>query len=87
MKFDSFSEHPLYTKIMVGSHSLAAPGPIYNVSKILLHPKFWKPRFANDIALLKIDGNITFNELVKPIELNGNHVTENKVLLLSKSLV
>lgn len=56
----------------------------YNISKVIRHKDHNKPNLANDIALIKINGTIKFNENVQPIELNPNEIDENETVVLSK---
>lgn len=44
-------------------------GKYYQSKKFFGHEKFNEPNFANDIALILLDGEITFDDKVKLIEL------------------
>lgn len=49
-------------------------GQRYKAQKLILHEHHNKPFFANDIALVKIDGKIEYNEKVQPIKYSRKFV-------------
>jgi len=70
-------------KILVGTNDLSKGGTLYQVKKFIFHVRYNSPRYANDIGLIKINGEIQFNELVQPIEYSDTVVTDNSVLELT----
>ncbi|XP_019521555.1 PREDICTED: transmembrane protease serine 3 isoform X1 [Hipposideros armiger] len=54
--------------IQVGLVSLLdSPAPTYLVEKIIYHSKYKPKRLGNDIALMKLAGPLTFNEMTQPV--------------------
>ncbi|XP_049730890.1 transmembrane protease serine 3 isoform X1 [Elephas maximus indicus] len=54
--------------IQVGLVSLLdSPAPSHLVEKIIYHSKYKPKRLGNDIALMKLAGPLTFNEMVQPV--------------------
>lgn len=76
-----------FTRIVVGTHNLAAGGAVtaYTFGKVFIHPSYNNRILSNDIALIKVATPIKFNDLVKPIEYNPHAVGGRETLLLSKS--
>lgn len=48
--------------------------------------RYNKPRFANDIALIKLNATVKFNDFVKPIEYSEVPVPDEAKIELSKHL-
>ncbi|XP_003798117.1 transmembrane protease serine 3 isoform X1 [Otolemur garnettii] len=54
--------------IQVGLVSLLdSPAPSHLVEKIIYHSKYKPKRLGNDIALMKLAGPLTFNEVIQPV--------------------
>ncbi|KAI4589597.1 hypothetical protein MJG53_000646 [Ovis ammon polii x Ovis aries] len=54
--------------IQVGLVSLLdSPAPSHLVEKIIYHSKYKPKRLGNDIALMKLAGPVTFNEMTQPV--------------------
>nr|XP_024645794.1 transmembrane protease serine 3 isoform X4 [Macaca nemestrina] len=54
--------------IQVGLVSLLDnPAPSHLVEKIVYHSKYKPKRLGNDIALMKLTGPLTFNEMIQPV--------------------
>ncbi|XP_006916825.1 transmembrane protease serine 3 [Pteropus alecto] len=54
--------------IQVGLVSLLdSPAPAHLVEKILYHSKYKPKRLGNDIALMKLAGPLSFNEMIQPV--------------------
>ncbi|XP_055700543.1 chymotrypsin-2-like [Phlebotomus papatasi] len=56
-------------EIVVGTQSILEGGQRYNVSKIVIHPKFNITILQNDLALVKTTSPVDFNEKVYPIKM------------------
>lgn len=56
-------------EIKVGTNNLKHGGEIYKVEKKIVHPNYDRPKYSNDIALLKTKGKMKFNSLVNAIAL------------------
>lgn len=54
--------------MIVGTNDLKTGGVRYNVEQLIMHEKYNKPLAANDIALIKINGTIEFDEKTQPIK-------------------
>lgn len=67
-------------KIVVGTNDLKSGGTQYKVDSFIPHEKYDMPQFANDIALIRVQDEIQFNDKVQPIELNKEFIeAESKV--------
>lgn len=64
---------------------MTAGGTEYRVANVFRHPSYGKPRYANDIALIKVATPIEFSDLVKPIEFNPHAVGGRETLFSSKA--
>lgn len=76
-------QSPSSVQILVGTNSLSGGGQKYQPEKFIMHEKYNQPQFANDIALIKLNGQIEFNERVKPIELGKDEVEDGVELKLT----
>ncbi|CAD7011778.1 unnamed protein product [Ceratitis capitata] len=66
----TLGEHDLSTEIdcTPSSLRLCLPKPEdYKIEKTIIHPDYMKPRFANDIALIKLDRDVIRTVNTKPI--------------------
>lgn len=68
-----------FIRIAVGAHTLT-DGTIYRADRIVNHPQYNNPTFANDIAVVRASRDITFIDgLVRPVKLpsrNFGDITE-----------
>lgn len=69
---------------MVGTNNLKKGGTYYRASKIFMHEEYNSPLHSNDIALIRVDGKISFNDRVKQIGYDPIYVSPNTLLQLSK---
>lgn len=60
--------------VVVGTNDLKSGGTRYKIEKFVGHEKYDKPEFANDIALIRVDGEIKFNDKVQPIKYSNKFV-------------
>lgn len=70
-------------QVFVGTNNLKQGGTYYNTSKLIKHSRYNRPVFANDIALILIDGAITFNDKVRAVDIATEDVSANTPLQLS----
>lgn len=70
-------------EIMVGTNDLTSSGKYYNVAKLTAHENYNNPRLAYDIAVIKLQDKIEFNEKVQPIELGKEEVPEGAQVQLT----
>lgn len=72
-----------HVEILVGTNDLKNGGTYYKVEKFIAHNEYNRPQFANDIAVIKLQNTIQFNEKVKPIELMRDEVPDGAELELT----
>lgn len=70
-------------EILVGTNDVINGGTRYNISRIISHSGHDKPYFANDIALIRIDGEIAFNEKVQAIQLAPHDIPSKTPVKIS----
>lgn len=63
-------------QVLVGTNDLAKGGRYYKVANFTTHEHYDDPRFAYDIAVIKLQEKIEFNEKVQPIELQREEVPD-----------
>ena len=74
---------PEQIEIVAGSLSLVEGGERYGVEKIIPH-EFYNPLIIrDDIALVKVTQDITYNENVQPVELCDHYVDGGQEMLLT----
>lgn len=76
-------QSPQSLEVFVGSIDLKNGGVYYQVEKLIAHEKYNRPPFANDIALIRVQSTIQFNENVQPIELLREEVADGAELQLT----
>lgn len=74
-------------EIVVGTNDLKKGGTRYNVTALYHHSRYNNPSYANDIALIRINGTIKFTTLVQPIDYSPKEVQPNATLQLSKVML
>ncbi|KOX73949.1 Chymotrypsin-1 [Melipona quadrifasciata] len=96
-KIYSFAEHttnePIHylsltnlnsVTVHAGTNQLSQQGQSYGVSKIVAHRGFSSITLVNDVALILVNSNIAFNNLVQPIKLaTGSKTYEGATCVLS----
>lgn len=68
---------------MVGTNVLNEGGTYYKTDRYVMHESYNRPNFANDIAVLKVQGEIEFNDKVQPIDLLADEVPDGTELQLT----
>ena len=67
-------------QVIVGDHSLASNDgyeQVFDVAQIIMHPQYnIRNRMDHDVALLKLNGQIQYNDQVSPICLPRNDVAD-----------
>lgn len=56
-------------RVLVGSIYLNSGGATHNVLYTIEHPDYNEDRLINDIGLIRVSGQISFNNFVQPVEL------------------
>ncbi|XP_055321233.1 transmembrane protease serine 9-like [Sitodiplosis mosellana] len=74
---------PTNLEIYVGSNDLKSGGTYYKADKIIAHKQYNKPNFANDIAVIRVQGSITFSDRIQAIEYSSEEVPDGAVLQLT----
>ncbi|EDV90654.1 chymotrypsin-2 [Drosophila grimshawi] len=69
--------------VVTGTNQFAKPGSVYYTLEKHVHCMYDNPYMHNDIALLKLTQNITFNELTQPIPLPVAPLSEGAEILLT----
>lgn len=59
-------------------------GTTYQAKKFIQHERFNQPNYANDIGLVLVDKDITYDDKVKPVAIVTEKVPANVMLILSK---
>ncbi|XP_050097528.1 chymotrypsin-2-like [Anopheles aquasalis] len=72
-----------FLKVLVGTNKLNAGGQLIHVKEVFIHSRYNKPTFHNDIALVKLESELKYSELVKPIEYSEQVVPESSILTLT----
>ncbi|XP_022227128.2 transmembrane protease serine 9 [Drosophila obscura] len=74
---------PALVNVITGTNRWAEPGAVYYTSDIHMHCLYDQPYMHNDIALVKLTQNITFDEFTQPIELPTRPVREGDEIVLT----
>lgn len=70
-------------EILVGTNDLTSGGTYYKVERFITHEKFRKYLLANDIAVIRVQGKIEFNNRVQPIEPSPEEMANGASLTLT----
>ncbi|XP_031847213.1 chymotrypsin-2 [Nomia melanderi] len=74
---------PSAVTVVAGSNKLSVKGVSYGVEKITVHPRYSSILIVNDIAVLRVNRNIAFTNLVKPVKLASSETAEGSSVVLS----
>lgn len=74
---------PLSLGVLVGTNDLKNGGTYYEVDKYYAHEDYNNPDFAYDIAVIRVEGTIEFNDRVQPIEPSSEEVPDGAEVLLT----
>lgn len=66
----------------MGTNDLKNGGSRYEVEKFIRHEQYDKPEFANDIALIRVKGEIQFNDKVQPIKYSEKFINADTYLYM-----
>lgn len=66
-----------------GSNDLNGNGTYYKLEEIVIHEKYDEPKFAYDIAVIRVRGSIALNDKVQSIELSPEEVPDGAVAQLT----
>ncbi|XP_017797297.1 PREDICTED: chymotrypsin-1 [Habropoda laboriosa] len=69
--------------VHVGTTQLKSGGESYAVQKIVAHSGFSSTRLVNDVAVIRVDRDIKFSNLVKPISLATSGTFEGSPCVLT----
>lgn len=69
--------------VVVGTNDLKSGGTRYKVEKTFAHEKYNRPQFANDVAVIRVQGTIEFNDRVQPIELGNEEIEDGEEVILT----
>ncbi|XP_053686566.1 chymotrypsin-2-like [Sabethes cyaneus] len=70
-------------RVLVGTNSLKEGGQKYKAEKFIVHSRYNKPSFHNDIALVKLQSKLEFSDNVSAVEYSEKVVPENANLTLT----
>ncbi|XP_017967196.1 chymotrypsin-2 [Drosophila navojoa] len=74
---------PEFIVVVTGTNRYEEPGGVYYAEEVHVHCMYDKPYMHNDIALVKVSENITFNELTQPIPLPVGPLREGDEVVLT----
>lgn len=78
-----YGQSPRSLQVLVGTNDLQSGGTYYQVEKFITHERHNRPRFANDIAVIRVQETIEFNDRVQPIAPSKEEVEEGAILTLT----
>lgn len=70
-------------RILVGTNVLSKGEKYYAIEKWINHEKWNQPKLANDIALIRLNETIEFNDRVQPIKLSSEEIPDGTTLELT----
>ncbi|XP_058123477.1 chymotrypsin-2-like [Anopheles ziemanni] len=76
-------KEPDELEILAGTNQLNAGGQRYAVSQFFVHSRHGRPRFHNDVALVKLDSAFEFSDRLKPVEYSEHELPDNVTVTLT----
>ncbi|CAH4035096.1 unnamed protein product [Pieris brassicae] len=70
-------------KVVVGINKLSDKGKEYTPDKVIIHEKYDRKLFTNDISLVKIESGIELNNRVNPVGLPTTNINSGETLTLT----
>jgi trypsin len=70
-------------KISVGTNDLKNGSIYYQPDKFIIHNRYFKPTYHNDIGIVRLTKSIEFNDKVKLIEFTKTEIPDNSTLTLT----
>ncbi|XP_063698041.1 chymotrypsin-2-like [Culicoides brevitarsis] len=70
-------------KVMAGSNDLKSGGEYYEPDLLLIHKRYNRPSYHNDIGLVRLKKAVKFNNRVKAIDFSEHEVPANATLTLT----
>ena len=70
-------------EIYVGSIDVRSGGTFYKVEKYKIHDDYNNPPYSHDIGLIRVQGSISFNDKVQPINYSPDRVPDGAGAQLS----
>ncbi|CAD7081454.1 unnamed protein product [Hermetia illucens] len=74
---------PESLKVLTGTQDLKGQGVYYFPKKIYVHEKYNKPAYHNDIALIRLNDSIRYNEFTQKISFSPNDSPDDAVITLT----
>lgn len=78
---DGFSTSDV--EVLVGTNDLKEGGTYYSVAEFNPHNEHNSPMYAYDIALVRVEGTIEFNDRVQPIDLSTEEIQDGEEVTLT----
>ncbi|BFF92781.1 chymotrypsin-2 [Drosophila madeirensis] len=78
-----YGYNPDYLRVATGTVRWAEPDARYFVEEYWVHCNYNFPEYSNDIALLKLNDSIVFNEVTQPVALPTEPLANGTELLLT----
>lgn len=69
--------------MVVGTNCLEDGGKRYAIDKYVIHPEFRQNLYDNNIAVVKVEGDIDFNDQVQPVSYSCQGFPKNAGAVLS----
>ncbi|GBP77385.1 Chymotrypsin-1 [Eumeta japonica] len=79
----AYSTPARFIRVVVGTNHLTTGGQQYDVERAIVHEQYDSARIRNDICLLYLNEDMTFNELVRPVALPRSDTEPGADLMLT----
>lgn len=74
---------PKNITVRAGSTFKTSGGVVLAVTQAIIHPKYSRRTLFNDVAVLKLNQNFTFSDVIQPIALNCDEVLDGTECVVS----